>query len=210
MRKIPPGTCFFGLLTNVLAKHALVRPKGDIRPTKEPLAPGSRATSEPDSYAAVLGSDLDLTRKVTQPFRRASKTHAMKAASASFRAGMPITRLIKHISGTRWLRLAAGVSLAVVAVLSLIPGQLQQRTSLPPSIEHLVAYLGTALLLGLAWPRPRRLSFFFAVFLVAYAALLEILQNLIVGRTANLSGALVSSTGALIGLAAAARGGPTS
>jgi VanZ family protein len=76
------------------------------------------------------------------------------------------------------------------------------RTSVGGHIEHAVAYAGTALLLGLAYPGLSRI----AVALVTYAAVLEVLQNLVPGRHPGLLDWMASSAGVLVGVAAAGAG----
>jgi VanZ family protein len=96
-------------------------------------------------------------------------------------------------------RIAAWVSIVAVAVLSLLPGSRIVRTELGGSLEHVIAYTGTALLTALAYEergtlRPLAL-------LVAYAALLEFLQKFSPGRHAQLRDFLFSAAGVMIGIA---------
>src|SRR5215204_742451 len=50
------------------------------------------------------------------------------------------------------LRVLAWLCVALIALLSLIPQQMEARTGLPGSIEHAIAYAGTAALLRLGYP----------------------------------------------------------
>ncbi len=55
-------------------------------------------------------------------------------------------------SNRRKLRAGAWFCVVLLAYLSLIPGNLQVRTGLSGLLEHLVAYLGTAILFALSYP----------------------------------------------------------
>jgi len=100
------------------------------------------------------------------------------------------------------LQAGAGLCLAVVAVLSLLPGPEMVRTGMGGSLEHVIAYAGTALACGLAWASRgwRRLT----LALLLFAGAMEVLQSLSPGRFAGFDDFLFSSTGVLIGVAAAA------
>jgi VanZ family protein len=99
----------------------------------------------------------------------------------------------------RKLRAGAWFCVVLLAYLSLIPGDLQVRAGFSGLLEHLVAYLGTALLFALGYPQ-RRLQISLA--LVAYAGLLETLQAFSPGRTAHPLDAFASGTGAVLGVVA--------
>jgi VanZ family protein len=99
------------------------------------------------------------------------------------------------------LRMAAWGCVLLIAVLSLLPADAMARTGQGGFLEHALAYAGTAFLIRLAYPniraaRPIGL-------LVAYAALLELLQHFSPGRTPGLDTWLASSVGALLGGAVA-------
>ncbi len=99
----------------------------------------------------------------------------------------------------RKLRAGAWFCVVLLAYLSLIPGELQVRTGFSGLLEHLVAYLGTAMLFALGYPQ-RRLQI--AVALVAYAGLLETLQAFSPSRTAHPLDACASGTCAVPGVVA--------
>jgi len=63
---------------------------------------------------------------------------------------------------------------AIIAIASLVPANMQIRTGLHWLVEHFLAYVGAAFILCLAWPRP----LIVAAVLIAVSALLEILQGL--------------------------------
>ena len=97
------------------------------------------------------------------------------------------------------LRVSAWFCVALLAYLSLIPGDLQNRTGAPGQLEHMVAYFGTAVLFTLGYPL-KRLQI--AVGLVAYGISLELLQAFSPGRTAQIIDACASGSGAIPGFAA--------
>ena len=99
----------------------------------------------------------------------------------------------------RAVRLAGWFCVALLAVLSLLPAEEMVRTGIGGRIEHVLAYAGTALLLGLA----RRGSGRLAACLAAYAATLELLQHFSPGRSPALSDWMASSAGVLAGVGAA-------
>ncbi|MBV8745365.1 MAG: hypothetical protein JO134_10030 [Xanthobacteraceae bacterium] len=53
------------------------------------------------------------------------------------------------------LRIAGYASVLLIAVLSLMPGELRPETGAPGKFEHLIAYLGTSLLLASSTSVPR-------------------------------------------------------
>ena len=99
----------------------------------------------------------------------------------------------------RKLRAGAWFCVVLLAYLSLIPGDLQVRTGLSGLLEHLVAYLGTAMLFALGYPHKRPQI---GLALVAYAGLLENLQVFSPGRMAHPLDACASATGAVLGVVA--------
>jgi VanZ family protein len=95
------------------------------------------------------------------------------------------------------LRCTAWSCVALITYLSLIPNSAEVRTSLPPGIEHAVAYAGTAVLMILAyaaWP-----VWVIAGALSAYSGGMEVLQMFSPGRHPGVDGALWSSAGAIVG-----------
>ncbi|HJQ61127.1 MAG TPA: VanZ family protein [Vineibacter sp.] len=101
------------------------------------------------------------------------------------------------------MRLAAWGCVAVIAVLSLLPGKDLVRTDLAKLghgklVEHFVAYAAAAMFVGLAYPaRVPRLVL--AGLLIAYAAVLEIGQLYVPGRGAAFSDFAASAAGIIAG-----------
>jgi VanZ family protein len=110
--------------------------------------------------------------------------------------------------------LAAWSSIVALAVLSLIPKDHMLRTGFGGNIEHIFAYLGTALVVASAYGATRRPHT--VAGLIAYAGALELLQNFSPGRTPAIKDFACSSIGVLLGVAlftiadrlAPMRGGP--
>jgi VanZ family protein len=96
------------------------------------------------------------------------------------------------------LKLVAWSSLAVLAVLSLLPSASLQRTGFGGHLEHFVAYLLTAGIFYLAY-RSRRQSVMIAIGIAAAAALFEIGQYLSAGRTPALADWMAGTTGGVAG-----------
>ena len=108
----------------------------------------------------------------------------------------PMSRFTPAVSV---LRVFAWFCVALIAVLSLIPHEMEVRTGLHGLIEHMIAYAGTAGLFRLAylsWAGWR-----IAVVLFMYAGCLEVLQTFVPGRHPGLDGVLASGAGAVIGAA---------
>jgi hypothetical protein len=97
-----------------------------------------------------------------------------------------------------WAYLGTAV-VAIIAVASLGPADMQIRTGLHWLVEHFLAFSGAALILCLAWPRP----VIVAGALMALSALLETLQGLTPDRVPDLPTALSGAGGALAGALAA-------
>ncbi len=102
---------------------------------------------------------------------------------------------------TIFIRGAAWLSVAAIAYLSLIPHTMEVRTGMPPGIEHLIAYAGSATLM--AWAYPARSGWAIVGLFFAYSGALEVLQTLSSGRHGQFSGALWSGAGAAFGVVAA-------
>lgn len=98
----------------------------------------------------------------------------------------------------RLIRIAAWGCVLLLAVLSLLPADEMARTGVDGHIEHAVAYAGTALFMALSYGAAGP-----AAGLVAYAGVLEFLQRYSPGRTSAFGDFAASSTGVLIGVAAA-------
>jgi VanZ family protein len=95
--------------------------------------------------------------------------------------------------------IAAWSCIVALAVLSLIPKDHMLRTGFGGHIEHILAYLGTALVVASAYGATRRLNI--VAGLVAYAGTLELLQNFSPGRTPAIEDFTSSSIGVLLGVA---------
>ena len=97
------------------------------------------------------------------------------------------------------LRAAFIVCLIVAAILALLPADLMKRTALGGHTEHVIAYLGTAVLMGLAFPRrgPRLVAQ--CVVLTMYASVLEAGQLYSPGRHASFRDLAFSAGGIVIG-----------
>jgi VanZ family protein len=89
-------------------------------------------------------------------------------------------------------------------VLSVIPGNERPHTGVfPGQIEHVIAYCGTAGILGLGYPTAKeRLGM--VVMLVFLAAALEVVQLGIPGRHSQFIDFAASSAGACLGMSVAA------
>jgi VanZ family protein len=98
----------------------------------------------------------------------------------------------------RALRAAAWFCIALLAVLSWLPGDEMVRTGIGGHLEHFTAYFGTMLVIATAYgaslglPRPTLL-------LIAYAGVLELGQNFSPGRHPAVADFASSSLGAVVG-----------
>ena len=85
-----------------------------------------------------------------------------------------------------------------LATLAWLPGNTMMRTTLGGHVEHLVAYLGTTIVMGFAFPTNPRLTAQ-SVLLIGYAAILEIGQLHASGRHASFDDFAFSAAGVAIG-----------
>ena len=99
-------------------------------------------------------------------------------------------------------RAASIVCVIALAVLAWAPAQAMTRTPLGGHAEHLVAYLGTAMVLGLASRRTPVLAVQ-CFLLTGYAAVLECGQVYVPGRQASFHDFAFSVGGVLLGAALA-------
>ena len=99
----------------------------------------------------------------------------------------------------RFSIVAGYVGYVMIVVLSLLPAQTRPHTGVGGEYEHWVAY---ALVGGVfaAGYSARRAWLFAALALTGTAAVLELLQNFIPGRTPEFTGFLASSLGAWFGI----------
>jgi VanZ family protein len=102
----------------------------------------------------------------------------------------------------KWLsilrRVAALGCIIALPILAWLPANTMPRTSLGGQVEHLIAYLGTTIVVGLTFPtspRPAAQS----VLLIGYAAILEIGQLYASGRYASFDDFAFSAAGVAIG-----------
>ncbi|MFH6782840.1 MULTISPECIES: hypothetical protein [Methylobacterium] len=112
--------------------------------------------------------------------------------------------MIAAFARTGLRRIARGAGLACLPVLvwlSWIPKDWETRTGAAGQVEHLVAYAGTALLLGIGFHRAP--AWRLGLALGVLAAVLEIGQIRVPGRTAQGIDVVASAAGALAGLCAA-------
>jgi len=85
-----------------------------------------------------------------------------------------------------------------LATLALLPEKFMTRTTLGGHAEHFIAYLGTAIILGLAFRKSPRLAVQ-CVLLIMYAAILEAGQLYSPGRHASFQDLAFSSAGVVVG-----------
>ncbi len=105
------------------------------------------------------------------------------------------------------IRISGVACVIALAVLSWLPREMEVRADafgIPGQIEHVVAYLGTGAIIKLGWSMNR--TRWMLVGLVALAAVLEVGQVWVPGRTSQVIDFAASSSGALAGLWAAHAG----
>jgi VanZ family protein len=96
-----------------------------------------------------------------------------------------------------WKAVFIGCVIAL-ATLAWLPANAMTRTTLGGHAEHLIAYLSTAMVMGLAnRTTPRLIAQ--SLLLIGYAAILEAGQLYAIGRQASLQDFAFSSSGVLIG-----------
>jgi VanZ family protein len=84
-----------------------------------------------------------------------------------------------------------------LAILAWLPAEALTRTRLGGHAEHFIAYLGTAMVMGLAFQRSPRLAVQCAL-LIIYAAILEAGQLYSPGRRASFLDLAFSSGGVVV------------
>jgi VanZ family protein len=84
-----------------------------------------------------------------------------------------------------------------LAILALLPAEAMRRSSLGGHAEHFIAYLGTTIVMGLAFRQRPRLVLRCAL-LVGYAAILETGQLYSPGRHAAFQDFAFSSSGIIV------------
>jgi VanZ family protein len=99
---------------------------------------------------------------------------------------------------SRFVRVAAWLSVGALVWLSWIPRDWEARTSLPGQAEHAIAYAGTAGLFVLGYGAALR-WWRIGLPLIALGAVMEIGQLWVPGRTAQVVDFVASGSGALLG-----------
>lgn len=113
---------------------------------------------------------------------------------------MSLSRLVSRLASSRWLRIAAMLVLAGIAVAALYPAANGlPRTRLPGPVEHFLAYAAAAAIATFAFRRLVRPPVLAAAMIV-YAALLEIAQRWAPGRSAELIDFVGSAAGVVLGV----------
>jgi hypothetical protein len=100
-------------------------------------------------------------------------------------------------------RTAGWACVVAIVVLSVVPGNERPHTGMPGQIEHVIAYCGTATLLGLGYPTAMA-RFGLVAMLALLAAALEVIQLWIPGRYSQFIGFAAGSAGACLGMLAVA------
>lgn len=93
-------------------------------------------------------------------------------------------------------------SVAILIVLSILPGSERPHTGAPGHVEHFLAYGGTGAFL--AFGASTRALILRALALSALSGLLELAQLWVPGRTGEIGGFVYSTLGACLGLACGA------
>ena len=97
-----------------------------------------------------------------------------------------------------FLRVAFIGCIISLAILAWMPAKAMTRTVLGGHTEHFIAYLGTAVLMGLAYrKRPRLVAQ--CILLIMYAVILEVGQVYAPDRHPSLEDLAFSSTGVMVG-----------
>ncbi|MDR7039845.1 VanZ family protein [Methylobacterium sp. BE186] len=98
----------------------------------------------------------------------------------------------------RMLRIAGWLCVGLLVWLSWIPREWEMRTGLAGQIEHTVAYCGAAAIFAVAYQEPQRWRM--AAGFVVLAAVLEVGQLWVPGRTSQFIDFAASSAGAVAGV----------
>lgn len=107
-------------------------------------------------------------------------------------SGMPTTHRIDLA-----LRIASLSAVALIVVLSVVPGSERPHVLASGNAEHFCAYAGSAFLLVAAFRKPTWI--YWVIGLALLSSALEIAQLWIPGRSSGIDNALASSCGALFG-----------
>lgn len=98
-----------------------------------------------------------------------------------------------------FLRAAFVCCIIALAMLAWLPATILMRTRFGGHAEHFVAYLGTAILMGLAFHRSSTRLTVQCVLLIMYATALEVGQLYSLGRHASFHDLAFSAAGVVIG-----------
>jgi hypothetical protein len=90
-----------------------------------------------------------------------------------------------------------------IVMLSLVPGNERPHTGLTGRFDHVIAYCGTAGLLGLGYPTTK-VRFEIVAMLALLAAVLEVAQLWVPGRHSQFIDFAMSSGGACLGMSVVA------
>ena len=101
-----------------------------------------------------------------------------------------------------YFRAVGWACVVAIVVVSLVPGDARPDTGLPGQIDHIIAYCGTAGLLGLGYPAAKS-RFGMIVMLISLAATLEVAQRWIPGRHSQFIDFAASVAGTCLGMLAA-------
>jgi VanZ family protein len=102
-----------------------------------------------------------------------------------------------------FFRAGGWTCVAIIVVLSLVPGNERPYTGLPGQIGHIIAYCGAASLLGLRYPTAKA-RFGMVAMLALIAAVLEVAQLWVPGRHSQFIDFATSTAGACLGMLAVA------
>jgi VanZ family protein len=96
------------------------------------------------------------------------------------------------------VRIAFVGCIVALAILSWLPARDMTRTMLDAHAEHVIAYVGATIVMGLAFQK-RPHPDIQCLLLVLYAAVLEVGQVYAPGRRASISDFMFSAAGVVIG-----------
>jgi VanZ family protein len=112
------------------------------------------------------------------------------------------TRTWRWRTPLKTVKIAGGLAVIALAVLSLVPRELRPHTGAPGPLEHVVAYGIVSGLLTFGYVKRYQPSII-VLSLCLYAAILEIAQIWVSGRNPTIIDFAASSAGAFIGSALA-------
>ena len=118
------------------------------------------------------------------------------------RATMPTLPQLLHASPLRprW-RVLLVLLLAVVSVAALKPGSGAPSLGIGDKVDHLLAFVSLAVAAALSWPATRRHGALAGIGLLAYGALIEIVQTQVPGRQGDVVDLAFDALGIGLGLA---------